>query len=364
MLELELVSKSYSRGQEALRDVSLSIRRGQTIVLLGEKGSGKSTLLKILAGLIKPSSGTIKSDTSYLNLKRGYVTAKGGLISHITVERNLSVMAGFKGWKKTEVNRQILSSLELVGLDPAFVAQKKPVQLSQREIIQVALARAIAFRPEIVLLDEPFDELPLPDRDFLRREFLRVRTLLKSMTFIYATRDPVEAVKVGDAIAVMRDAEMLKVGTPQSIVSGTKDQYIDKLFRNHSFQIKLEAVNLSELMISNPVHITTTQLKLPASRAVYLMKRYRIGSLVVTTPAYEFAGIVRLEDIIDWGSEKKVSDVLKTDIQPLRTTDSFSDALSYFMKNEAEFLPLLDEHNKLKGLITRKGISKILERLL
>ncbi len=364
MLELELISKKFGTATTALKEVSISVKKGQTLVLLGERGSGKSTVVRIIARLIRPSSGVVRFGDSEKMPVTGYVIASGGLVSHLSVKENISIIPAFRKCFGRDGNERVQAMLELVGLEPDEVVNKLPFELTRKEIMQVALARALALNPELVLLDEPFEKLSSVDRDALRREFLRVRILLKSVTFVYATRDPVEAVKVGDNIAVIKDGEVLHVGTPKSIVLGTKNSYVDKLFKSHSFQIKLEAVSLSELMIRNPVHITTTQLKLPVSRAVYLMKRYRIGSLVVTTSSYEFKGIIRLEDIDESDREQKIRDVLRRRLRPLRTTDSFSDALGYFMKNESEFLPVINEHNKLQGLITRKGISKILERLL
>lgn len=371
MIYLKGVSKYYRPNVTALEDIELIVEENSTTALLGEEKSGKSTLLRLINRLEGPTSGQIQVggvDVSRVNALEhratmGFVVPGGGLIPHRTLRQNVALAPRLASFPKARRGEEISRILGVVGLDDA-AAGKYPAFASPIERLQAAFARALAASPPLVLLDEPFFGLGRTERDFMRRELLRIRSLCPKTTFILATRDVVETVKLATVVVLMKEGRILETADTKTFIRSPRTKYGEALVRRHKFQIELEAVSLGDLMIRDPIFITLSQASLPVSRAVFLMRKHRIGSLLVADENRVLQGLISLEDVQDGNPERRIGDAVKTNVSALHTTDSFSDALGFFVESEEEFLPVTDESNCLQGLITRKGISKQLEKLL
>ena len=227
-LRVHGVSKSYD-GFEAVRGVSLGVRRGETLALLGPSGCGKTTLLRMIAGLAVPDAGCISvgervlTDGSELvppeRRRVGLVFQDGALFPHMTVFENVAYGVSRADVQSGRADR----ALALVDLEG--FADRHPDTLSGGQAQRVALARALAPKPDILLLDEPFAALDAELRVRVRSE---VATLLRSLeiTAVFVTHDQEEAFVVGDSIAVMRDGEILQVGTPSDIYDKPSNPWI------------------------------------------------------------------------------------------------------------------------------------------
>ncbi|HEY0659468.1 MAG TPA: ATP-binding cassette domain-containing protein, partial [Pyrinomonadaceae bacterium] len=162
-----------------LDDINLQIKKGETLVLLGESGCGKTTTLKLINRLYAPTSGTVsvegKSTTDWneINLRRriGYVLQEAGLFPHFTVERNVALVPDLENWNQAKKRARVLEMLELVGLSPQKFAGRFPHELSGGQRQRVGVARALAANPNILLLDEPFGALDPLTRTNLQKEF-------------------------------------------------------------------------------------------------------------------------------------------------------------------------------------------------
>lgn len=211
-------------GREILKDLSISLDAGSFTAILGPSGCGKTTLLRAIAGLVPPSSGTIRFGKQLVSLsslvlpphkrKIGYVPQEGGLFPHLTVAENVG-FALDKSELTKDQRRQIVSEmLALVGLED--FAERAPHQLSGGQQTRVALARALAIQPKIVLLDEPFSALDAELRNELREE---VCALLKKRetTSIMVTHDREEALVSADVIALMREGRIVQYGSPAQV---------------------------------------------------------------------------------------------------------------------------------------------------
>jgi osmoprotectant transport system ATP-binding protein len=278
------------------------------------------------------------------------------------VRGNVGLSPRLEKFSPAKREEEINHTLDRLAIDEAE-ARAYPSRLSNLQRFRAALARALAGGPTVVLLDEPFFGFDRESRDFMRREFLRIRSLYSTVTFVTATREVVEAVKLATHIALMREGKLLEMGSKKDFIDSPHTKYGSDLVKKHRFQIQLEAVNLREMMIQDPVFITTAQSNLPLSRAVFLMRKHRIGSLLVTDENRVLQGLIGLDETAE-NQERRIGDLIRHDISWLRTTDSFSDALRFFVEYEDEFLPVTDESNHLQGLITRKGVSKYLEKLI
>jgi osmoprotectant transport system ATP-binding protein len=245
MIRLEDVSKSFDNGQSyAVRDVSLHVKSGELIVLLGSSGCGKTTTLKMINRLIEPTTGTIEvggrdvraQDVIQLRRSIGYVFQGIGLFPHMTVEENVSVVLRLLGLPKRGRQGRARELMELVGLPPHDFRVRYPKELSGGQQQRVGVARALAADPGCLLMDEPFGALDAITRDGLQGELLHLKErLLKTIVFV--THDIFEALRLADRIAVMHAGRLEQVGTPEQILRAPATEFVRDLFEKPAQQL-------------------------------------------------------------------------------------------------------------------------------
>lgn len=241
VLETHDRSKSRDEIQEetghvvAVKDVNFEVQRGECFVVMGLSGSGKSTLLRTLTRLIEPTGGTITIDGNdvrdlnkrdLLELRRSKVAMvfqHFGLFPHRTVIDNVAYGLEVRGMGKVKRTEKAEEILELVGL--SGWGERFPRELSGGMQQRVGLARAMAMDPEILFFDEPFSALDPLIRREMQDELLGLQDKLQK-TMVFITHDFLEAIKMGDHIAIMKDGEIVQVGTPEEIVANPVDDYV------------------------------------------------------------------------------------------------------------------------------------------
>ena len=236
IIELNNISKRYQESADfAVNDVSFSLEKGEILALVGESGSGKTTLLRLIAGLEHPDSGCIQLNGEVIvsgrkslptnKRKTGMVFQDYALFPHLTIFENVAF--GLKGLKKKETKQRVYDTIELTGLKEDL--KKYPHQLSGGQQQRVALARSLAPRPELLLMDEPFSNLDTILRDQVREE---VRQIIKNLgiTAILVTHDTRDAFSTADKIAVMREGKLLQIDTPDTLYNDPNSSYIAELF--------------------------------------------------------------------------------------------------------------------------------------
>ncbi len=239
MIVLRGLSKSYDGGARfVVRDVSLQVADGKTLVLLGSSGSGKTTLLKMINRLIEPSAGTIevdgtdvlKQDVVTLRRSIGYVFQQVGLFPHMTVEENVAIGLRLRGAPAAERRRRARELLELVELPADAYAERFPAELSGGQAQRVGVARALAAEPKYLLLDEPFGALDEVTRESLRAALKKVRERLQK-TIVFVTHDLFEALDLGDQIAVMHEGRLEQLGSGEELLKKPATPFVERLFR-------------------------------------------------------------------------------------------------------------------------------------
>ncbi len=228
MIQLERVNRNFEQdGNQvlAVQDLSLDIRKGETLCLIGSSGCGKTTTLRLLNRLLDPTDGRIMldgQDTSTmeptaLRRRMGYVVQRGGLFPHLTVRANVGLLCTLEKWGKPRTEQRVSELLELVRLPLGEFGDRFPSELSGGQRQRVGVARALALDPEILLMDEPFGALDPVTRSELQSEFRHLEGL-SDKTVVLVTHDLDEAFLLGDRIALMSRGTLLQVGDRASFL--------------------------------------------------------------------------------------------------------------------------------------------------
>lgn len=225
MRALEVSHLSVNFGSRSvLSDLSFSLAPGEIASLLGPSGCGKTTLLRAIAGLLQPSAGTIRLGSQLVGLssvvlpahkrQMGYVPQQGALFPHLNVARNIAFGLDKKIYSKDEISKIVKEMLALIGM--SGFENQAPTELSGGQQTRVALARALAVKPKMILLDEPFSALDAELRNELRTD---VVALLRAQgtTAILVTHDREEALVSSDKVVLMRDGKIAQMGTPEEV---------------------------------------------------------------------------------------------------------------------------------------------------
>lgn len=228
---IEFRGVGYALGDRALvSDLSLQVKRGETLILLGRSGSGKTTTLKLINRLLEPTAGEVfvegRSTTVWdpIRLRRhiGYVIQEVGLFPHFTVERNVGLVPSVEGWSHERTRERVREMLTLVGLD-AGLGSRYPRELSGGQRQRVGVARALAADPPILLMDEPFGALDPITRAEVQREFQALKQRLNK-TIVFVTHDLREALLLATRVSLFEAGRLVGVYTPTEFLGVTEPQ--------------------------------------------------------------------------------------------------------------------------------------------
>ena len=224
VIEFSHVSFRLSDGRELIRNLNLTILRGETLVLLGRSGSGKTTTLKLINNLLAPTDGTLSvdgkptKDWDVIRLRRmiGYVIQETGLFPHFTVARNIALVPSIEKWSAEKIQARVDEMLQLVGLG-AQLARRYPRELSGGQRQRIGVARALAADPPILLMDEPFGALDPITRAELQHEFIALQQRLRK-TVVFVTHDLREALLLASRIALMEEGKLIALLPPKDFL--------------------------------------------------------------------------------------------------------------------------------------------------
>ncbi|WP_018621320.1 ABC transporter ATP-binding protein [Spirosoma luteum] len=237
MIEITDLTKRFA-GQTAVDGVSLHVGQGETLVLLGTSGCGKTTTLKMINRLIEPTSGSIRVDGidvrqqpgPEFRRRIGYVIQDGGLFPHYTVAEAIATVPKLLGWEPDAIlerTRELIAKLQL----PETILSRYPGELSGGQRQRIGLARALAAKPPVVLMDEPFGALDPFTRRHVRRELFGLNEL-RETTVVLVTHDVSEALELADRIALMDKGQLIQIGPPDDLLNQPATDFVREFLDN------------------------------------------------------------------------------------------------------------------------------------
>ncbi len=342
-----------------INNVNFTIQSNEIFVIMGLSGSGKSTLLRCLNRLIDPVEGRVivnGTDIKSLDKKAlreirkkefGMVFQNFGLLPYKTVLENTTLGLDAQALSEEEKMNRAESSLQKVGLKGW--EDKYPGELSGGMKQRVGLARALAVNPSILLMDEPFSALdPLIKQEM--QELLLDLYDEMNKTIVFITHDLDEALKLGDRIAIMKDGEIVQLGTPEDILTNSKTPYVEDFVKNVNRSIVLTASNI----MIKPAALLYENDGLNVAR--YKMSQNNFTSIFVVDHKRRYKGIVRFEDVYKAikNGDKDISALIRQ-TKTVSPDDTINDIASDLSQSNVPF-PVLDSGNYLLGILVKGTI--------
>ena len=341
MIEIKNIVKQYN-GVPVINNLNLTVNDGEFVVLIGPSGCGKTTTLKMINRLIEADSGDILINGKSIHelngekLRRniGYVIQQIGLFPNMTVEENICVVPKLLKWSKEEMNQRTHELLELVHMPYEENAKKYPNELSGGQQQRIGVLRALAAKPPVILMDEPFGALDPITRDTLQDE---VKALQKSLgiTIIFVTHDMDEAIKMGDRIIFMDKGVIQQDAAPEEMLRHPANEIVRNFMGKHSAAYRSQGEDMTcESLMKKRVYTTTENRK---TLECIEMMSHREG----------VAG-------------ESVGKVMRTDYPTVHLQDEARKAFDWLTKTNLPYVLVVDNENVVKGIITKTSMSKAL----
>ncbi|NEF60258.1 betaine/proline/choline family ABC transporter ATP-binding protein [Staphylococcus aureus] len=363
MLSIKHLTKIYSGNKKAVDDISLDIQSGEFIAFIGTSGSGKTTALRMINRMIEATEGQIEIDgkdvrsMNPVELRRniGYVIQQIGLMPHMTIKENIVLVPKLLKWTKEEKDKRAKELIKLVDLPESFL-ERYPAELSGGQQQRIGVVRALAAEQDIILMDEPFGALDPITRDTLQD---LVKTLQRKLgkTFIFVTHDMDEAIKLADKICIMSEGKVVQFDTPDNILRHPANDFVrDFIGQNRLIQDRPNDKTVEGVMIK-PI---TIQAEATLNDAVHIMRKKRVDTIFVVDRDNHLLGFLDIEDINQGiRGHKSLQDTMQQHIYTVQIDSKLQDSVRTILKRNVRNVPVVDDKQRLVGLITRANVVDI-----
>lgn len=364
VIEFKEVNKIYG-DNVAVKHINLKIMAGEFVCLIGTSGSGKTTILRMINRMLKPSNGKIFikgeeiSDLNPVQLRRkiGYVIQNIGLMPHMTIYENITLVPKLLKWSEDKKKAKAKELIKLVELPEDFL-DRYPYELSGGQQQRIGVVRALAADQDIILMDEPFGAL-----DPITREGLQ--DLVKSLqektgkTIVLVTHDMDEALKLATKIVVMDKGHMVQQANPTELLRHPATAFVKKMIgEDRLIQARADVTPVKNIMLKDPVSITPDK---SLNDAISLMRQKRVDSLLVTDKDNKLLGMIDVESLNNnYKQNLVVADILNKISFYLEEDQLLRDTAHRILKRGLKYVPVIDKEWHLKGIVTRSSLVDML----
>ncbi len=363
VLEFKEVTKKFEgNNTPSVHKLNLKVERGEFVVFIGPSGCGKTTTMKMINRLIEPSGGEIlvdgvnvlKQDAVQLRRSIGYVIQQIGLMPHMTVGENISLVGSLLKWNKEKQKERAKELISLVDL-PEDYLDRYPHELSGGQQQRIGVLRALATNPPLILMDEPFGALDPITRDSLQEEFKKLQKEMDK-TIVFVTHDMDEAIKLADKIVIMNQGEIVQVGTPDDILRHPANEFVeDFIGKDRLLESRPEVTRVEQIMNPNPI---TIEEESSLKEAIQKMHANRVDSLLVVDGAGILKGYIDIE-MVDSNYKKKsyVHEAMDTAKYAVDKNSLLRDTMHRMLRRGSSYVPVVTDNNKLAGIVTRATLA-------
>ncbi len=354
MIRLENVTKVYPGSSlPAVNSVDLEVKQGEICVLIGSSGCGKTTLMRMINRLIPITTGSIfidgrnimKMDPIQLRRSVGYAIQQIGLFPHMTVYENIATVPRLLKWDKRKIDERVDALLSLVQLEPETFRSRYPRELSGGQAQRIGVARAMATDPPVMLMDEPFGAIDPINREVLQDEFLRIQELVKK-TIVFVTHDIHEAIKMGDAIALLDAGRLIQFGTPEQLLTKPANQFVKDFVGADRALKRLDLLKVKDAMIVDPVHCHSNDA---SPEILDRMLANELNYLLVVDGDNRFKGYVKLDDLR--GHNGTIAGLVRPMTLTVTPQRNLKDALSKMLTYDIGIVVAVTEDGGLAGVL-------------
>ena len=366
MIQFRGVTKEF-KGNVVLSDISMDINDGELTVLIGPSGCGKTTTLKMINRLIPASKGEIfideknieEMDKVQLRRNMGYVIQQGGLFPHMTIRQNIEIIERLEKKDTEKIVENTKQLMKMVDLDPDQFLDRYPTELSGGQRQRIGVIRALANDPEIILLDEPFSALDPVTRSSLQDELIELQSKV-GKTMVFVTHDMDEAIKIADRICIMKGGHILQFDTPEMILKQPADEFVANFVGTNRIWDSPEHIKVEDFMIKNPITCKGDMIR---NRCIKRMRDHHIDTLLVVDDEKKLRGIVGRKNLFKASRPlMQAEDIMNEVAYVSHVGDNIVDVLKMVEETEVNNIPVLDEEERLVGLLTNSNLVSTLSK--
>lgn len=365
MVEFKNVSKIYPGGKVAVENINLRIERGEFVCFIGTSGGGKTTTLRMINGMLIPTGGDITVDGKNIHdidpieLRRsiGYVIQNIGLMPHMTIRDNITLVPKLLKWPKEKRDARAKELIKMVELPEEFL-DRYPSELSGGQQQRIGVIRALAADQQIILMDEPFGALDPLTREALQRLVKRLQQQM-GRTIIMVTHDMDEAIRLADRIVIMDQGHIIQNASPDDVLTHPANEFVaNPIGPERLRQAKVNHLTAAEIMRPNPIKIHAQQ---NLGDALNQMHQYHVDSLMVVDDEDHLTGILDLKTLRNQQQPQLIIDDMKHAVPvKIKEDERLQMITEPLLERNWEYVPVVDEQNHLKGIITRSALVDVI----
>ena len=366
IVQFKHVNKTYPNGKQALFDINLSIMPGEFVCFIGTSGCGKTTTLRMINRMLTPSDGQVIVDgqdvmkTNPIELRRhiGYVIQNIGLIPHMTLEKNITLVPRLLKWPRDKQHERAKELMKLIELPESYL-NRYPYELSGGQQQRIGVVRALAADQKVILMDEPFGAL-----DPITRE--KLQTLVKKLqremgkTIIMITHDMNEAMSLANRLIVMDQGRIIQNDTPSNIVVNPANDFVKGLLGEERLAEAQAALATAETVMLDDPTVIGPEAQLFTAFAT--MKERHVDSLLVVDQDRQLVGEVDVAQLMEHeeADHLLVKDIMTKNPRSVMIDDRLSLITRPILQRNIKYMPVTDYHNRLVGIITRTALTNVI----